>query len=158
MSPCLETVFAAILPRPMMILSCRQFARNGQYCASTLRRSKFASLIRRCGLGAMRFVQQPKSSNGPSGHPQLFAKPRVRRFRRESWMPCHEIRKAFDLVRGLHYTHLCSHCGDLPQSAGYGEDQVGAGDSEDCRYKERDTEQSIRFNPSSARGLSTGVC
>src|SRR5258706_4541261 len=105
-------------------------------------------------------LSTPKWSNGPSGHPQLFAKPRVRRFRSKSRMPCHEIRKAFDLARRLHYTHVCNRRGDLLQSAGYSEDQVGASDSEDCRYKERDTEYSMPFQAEFRqrpihRGLST---
>jgi hypothetical protein len=43
-------------------------------------------------------------------------------------MPCHEIRKAFDLARRLHHTYGYGRGGDLPQSARHGEDQVAASD------------------------------
>jgi hypothetical protein len=43
-------------------------------------------------------------------------------------MPCHEIRKAFDLARRLHHAYDCGRGGDLPQSARHGEDQVAASD------------------------------
>src|SRR5256712_3259907 len=78
--------------------------------------------------------------NAPRSHPQLVTKPCVVGFRSESWMPGHEIRKAFDLVWRLHDTHVCSRRSDLCESAGYCEDQVAARDREDCRYKEREAE------------------
>jgi len=60
-------------------------------------------------------------------------------FRTESGMPDHEIRKAFDLGGQLHYRYIGHRRGDLSQPAGDGEDHIAASDSEDCRYKERDT-------------------
>src|SRR5947199_10001503 len=69
----------------------------------------------------------------------MVTKPCVFSFRTESGMPDHEIRKAFDLGGQLHYRYDGDRRGDLPQPAGDGEDHVAASDSEDCRYKERDT-------------------
>src|SRR5882762_8106621 len=80
------------------------------------------------------------SPNAPRSHPQLVTKPCVFSFSRESWMPGHEIREAFYLVRRLHDTHICRRHSDLSQSAGYGEDHVTASDSEDRRDKVRDAE------------------
>src|SRR5207302_9632116 len=63
-----------------------------------------------------RAIQSPNSilghavglvSNCTSRHPQLFAKPCVRRFGSESAVPHHEIRKRFDLVRRF----ICAHAG-----------------------------------------------
>src|SRR6266705_980829 len=97
-----------------------------------LGQNKVASMYERSsGIGVRHDQREcpPCRSNAPSSNPQLVTKPCVRRFRSESLMPCHEIRKAFDLVGWLHHTHVCIRRGDLPQSAGYGEDQVGASDS-----------------------------
>ena len=55
-------------------------------------------------------------------------------------MPGHEIRKAFDLVRRLHDTHICSRRSDRSESAGDREDQVAARDHEDGRHEERKAE------------------
>ena len=78
--------------------------------------------------------------NAPRRHPQLVTKPCVVSFRSESWMPGHEIRKAFDLVRRLHDTHICSRRSDRSESAGDREDQVAARDHEDRRDKEGEAE------------------
>jgi hypothetical protein len=78
--------------------------------------------------------------NAACSYPHLVTKPCVVSFRSESWMPGHEIRKAFDLVRRLHDTHVCSRRSDPSESARYGEDEVASRDHEDRRDKEREAE------------------
>src|SRR5215467_9868546 len=76
------------------------------------------------------------TSNGSSSRAQLFAKPFVSRFIRESRMPSHEIWKRLDLNRRFNHAYTSYGCGDLCQFSRYGENQVSPCDGKDCRHKE----------------------
>jgi hypothetical protein len=56
-------------------------------------------------------------------------------------MPCHEIRKGFDLPRRFHYAYTSHGSGDLCQLAGHSEDQIGLSDGKDRRHKEWKTKR-----------------
>src|ERR1700752_5026316 len=70
---------------------------------------------------------------------QLVTKPCVSGFVSESRMPCHEVRKRFDLAWRFHHAQTSQRKGDLCQSARDGEDQIGFSDGEDCGHKKQKT-------------------
>ena len=80
-------------------------------------------------------------SNPSSNGSQLVTKPCVSGFVSESRMPCHEVRKSFDLAWRFHHAQTSQRNGDLCQSARDGQDQIGFSDGEDCGHKERKTKR-----------------
>jgi len=80
-------------------------------------------------------------SNPSSNGLQLVTKPCVSGFVSESRMPCHEVRKSFDLAWRFHHAQTSQRNGDLCQSARDGQDQIGFSDGEDCGHKERKTKR-----------------
>src|SRR5438874_225927 len=79
------------------------------------------------------------AANASGNGSQLVTKPCVSGFVSESLMPCHEVRKRFDLAWRFHHAQTSQRKGDLCQPARNGQDQIGFSDGEYCGHKERKT-------------------
>jgi hypothetical protein len=108
--------------------------RGQVFCAKSLRKS---SSIRMCictqAAEAADSLKQMELNCASSGA-NLFAEPGLCRFRSESGVPYHEIRKALDLSRRLHQTTNADFSRDLSQSAWQCEGKVGLGDGNNARW------------------------